>query len=279
MKRHYPRWGARNPHCIAVTEHLGRISAGPADVPEHVTFLFLCFTNRCGSNYLADLLAATHRFWQAREFFNGDEVVEAARVRGHRTLQDYFTWLARHCATADGVVPCKLAVPHLEMLGEAGLLDQAIRHGRFVFMSRQDRLGQAISWEIARQTRRWTSEIAGELTDDAVVYSRANIDYRIHLIDRENRELETFFSANGIRPVRVQYEQLVEDPQEALDRIGDQLGFSQRLHVDPGLLTLSRQRGALNERMRRRYLAKPSFLEGLGRRILSRRMQRAVWRW
>jgi hypothetical protein len=104
-------------------QYFGEISARPADLPEHVTFLFLCFTNRCGPNHLADLLVATNQFRRAREILNGSAVVKDARAQGHLSLQEYFTWLALRRSTRRGVVVSKLAIPHLGILGDAGLLE------------------------------------------------------------------------------------------------------------------------------------------------------------
>lgn len=255
MNRYYPRLGVRNMHRTAVVRHFGSLLAGPADLREGATFFFLCYTNRCGSNYLADLLVATRRFTRAGEFFNGEVIVNKAREHGHRNLQDYFSWLVGERATARGLVACKLAVHHLELLGEAGLLDQAIDRGLFAFMSREDRLAQAISWDIARQTERWTSAMAGTLPDEALVFKPSRLDQCMADIEEQNREFETFFAANGIEPVRVQYERLVRDPQETLDVIGKRLGFRRRLHPEPERLTLSSQSGPLNAEWRERYLA------------------------
>lgn len=269
MIRYYPRLGVHNVHRTAVARHFGGIAAGPADLREDVTFFFLCYTNRCGSNYLADLLVATRRFKRAGEFFNADAIVNNAREHGHRNLQDYFAWLAGQRATARGLVACKLAVPHLELLGEAGLLDQAVNRGNFVFMSRQDLLAQAISLEIALQTERWTSLMTGTLPDNALTFKPSRLDRLMADIEVENREFETFFAANGIEPVRVQYERLVADPQKTLDAIGKRLGFRRRLHPHPERLTLSRQSGPLNTEWRERYLTAVTGNGGLIEKILN----------
>lgn len=53
----------------------------PAVAPDPaLRFVFLCFTNRCGSNYLAELLASTGALNPAEEVFNGDTIAEHVRA-------------------------------------------------------------------------------------------------------------------------------------------------------------------------------------------------------
>ncbi len=101
------------------------------------------------------------------------------------------------------------------------------------------------------------------LPDDALTFARSQLDIQMNAIGKENLEFETFFAANGIEPVRVHYEQLLDKPQEAIDMIGKRVGFRQRLHVERERLTLSKQRGALNDEWRQRYLA-PTLVERIG---------------
>lgn len=265
MKGYYPRLGRANAHRMAVEQEFGEIVSRAVDLPADIVFLFICYTNRCGSNHLSDILAATRHFRRAREVLNGEEIVTAARSHGHRDLQGYFAELVRRQSAPQGVVTCKLAIYHLELLGDAGLLEQVIDRGIFVFMTRQDRLGQAISLEIARQNHRWSSQMTGRIPDSALVFSRSRISSAMAEIDTENSVFETFFSANGVEPVRVEYERLVEEPQEGLDMIGNQLGLRTPLRVDPMRLTLSRQRGPLNDEWRERYLSSGPLRQLIGK--------------
>ncbi|HQT47743.1 MAG TPA: hypothetical protein PLY97_11020, partial [Acidocella sp.] len=47
-----------NPHLSSVIEYFGDFTPEPANIPDTINFIFLCYTNRSGSNYLASLLAS-----------------------------------------------------------------------------------------------------------------------------------------------------------------------------------------------------------------------------
>jgi len=238
----------------ALQRHFGRIDRAPADVPAELKFVFLCYTNRCGSHFLADLLVSTRRFHRAGEFLNHATVIPQAVEHGHRSLQEYFSWHVRRRATGRNIVACKLAIPHLEMLGESGILDQILNQSRFVFLTREDTLGQAISLEIARQTGLWSSNFPKSPSDQSPQYDAMRLRRAIASICQHNRQFEDFFDANRIDPVRITYERLVVEPEPHVSEIGRAVGLV-RLKIDPARLVYQRQGGTLNAEWRARYLS------------------------
>lgn len=247
----YPRL-KRNGHMEVLQRHFGRIDRVPADVPAELKFVFLCYTNRCGSNFLADLLVSTRRFRRAGEFLNDATVVPQATEHGHRSLQEYFSWHVRRRATGRNIVACKLAIPHLEMLGESGILDQILNQSHFIFLTREDTLGQAISLEIARQTGMWSSKLSTSPSGQSPRYDAMRVRKGIASICRHNRQFEDFFAANRIDPVRITYERLVVEPEPYLSEVGRAVGLA-GLKIDPTRLVYQRQSGPLNAEWRARY--------------------------
>ncbi len=266
MNALYPRWKG-NEHKVIVRRHFGRLDRAPADLPAELKFVFLCFTNRCGSNFLADLLVSTRRLRHASEFLNAEEVVSAATLHGHRTFQEYFSWHARSRAARCNVVTAKLAIPHLEMLGDSGILDQIFNRSWFVFQTREDRLGQAISWEIARQTGRWSSTTAQSLSGRPPQYSARRLRDAMALLCAQNRQFEAFFVANRIEPLRIVYERLITEQEACVREIGRQVGLD-GLQADPSRLLFQRQSSPLNAEWRARFLAENAGLP-TGARIRS----------
>ena len=61
-----------------------------AGLPSALRFVFLCFTNRCGSAYLGDILRATDFFEQPGESLNSGDVLALCRSEGIRSFADYF---------------------------------------------------------------------------------------------------------------------------------------------------------------------------------------------
>jgi hypothetical protein len=118
-------------------------------------FLFLCFTNRCGSNYLARLIASTGVLNVAEEVFNAATVQEHARREALPSLQDYVNFLGRRL-TMSGWLTAKLGIEQLVMLAEAGILDAIIDRTQFLLIERQDTAAQAVSRLVAMQNGAWT---------------------------------------------------------------------------------------------------------------------------
>jgi trehalose 2-sulfotransferase len=220
------------PRQLAVVEQYHRVAmqavfglSPPAtEIDPSCRFLFICFTNRCGSNYLAHLLASTGRLNEAGEFFNGSTMVEHARRQHLRSLGEYLNFLLRGL-TMSGWLAAKLGVEQLVMLIEAGLLDQIRDRSRFILIERRDRVAQAVSRLVAVQNRQWTSEQAALLPDDRLVYSREAVEVQLESITSQNHMWLRFFASNGIAPIHLAYEAVVEAPQRHLDEIGVQLGL------------------------------------------------------
>ena len=144
---------ADNIHLRGLMTQFGSVAVPAAAIPPHTAIVFLCYTNRSGSNYLADALHSTGRFNLADEMLSHDEVFADVRRHGHASFADF---LAAHFRwrMVEGRFAVKVATLHLELLGRAGVLDHCRDTARYVFIERADRLGQAISAEIAWQTGR-----------------------------------------------------------------------------------------------------------------------------
>ena len=78
----------------------------------------------------------------------------------------------------------------------------------WLHVTREDRLAQAISWELALQTGRWADFQRSWLPP---VYSRARLQRRLDAIARAEHGWADFFHARGITPHPVAYERLVGD--------------------------------------------------------------------
>ncbi len=48
-----------NPHLLKILEHFDGFTTNHPPDPEDVNYLFICYTNRSGSNYLAELLESS----------------------------------------------------------------------------------------------------------------------------------------------------------------------------------------------------------------------------
>ncbi|MEA2211791.1 MAG: trehalose 2-sulfotransferase [Solirubrobacteraceae bacterium] len=149
-------------------------------------------------------------------------------------ISDYRHHLERTFAwgtTANGVFGAKLMwnqVPELRALaGElpefagletAQLLERLFGSPRYIWVSRNDKVRQAVSLWRALQVRSWRHGDTGN--------GRGSPQYRFrgihHLVTRlqsEDRGWEQFFSGHGLQPLKISYEDDLEgNPDGAIDR-------------------------------------------------------------
>jgi LPS sulfotransferase NodH len=217
----------------------------------NIPLALLCFTNRCGSNYLAHLLATTGAFNEAGEFFNAPTVLEHAVPRGLRSLPAYFSILP-DLISHTGKIVAKTSADQLVMLADAGILSALAGRARFLLLERQDRLGQAISRVIASQTGRWTTAHAALVPDNALRFDRAAIDTELAKIAHGNAAFYLFFVANGIVPIHTSYEAIVADPDPAMAAVARAMNLP-LLDARPGAVTIKRQANETNALWRRWY--------------------------
>lgn len=213
----------------------------------------MAFTNRCGSNLLADYLVQTSRFGGFGESLNAP-VVQSFRDREKvRSLPDYLAALAeKHRCGGKRDLGVKASADQLAML---------IRHGiprmfagfRVVHIWRQDLLGQAVSFVIANQTNRWTSrQAANERPIDAMAMDPLQIEHMMRAIQQQNNRIVAIISSLGIPGPSLSYEELTFAPAIAIRRV------CRALEVDledwrPRAPKIQKQGDTLNQRLVAEY--------------------------
>ena len=242
-----------NDHLDALQRHFGKLDAGTLDIPDNVSFLLLGFTNRSGSNYLAELIASDGRIANAGENLNFDTILEHSIKNGFKSLHEYFQFLVRH-TRFNNVVSIKVAPAHLEVLTVAGILDKIIDRCKFVVIERNDKLGQAISHAIAFQTGKFMSTMPDAEATPALKFDADELTTIIEDISESYKQFSLFFSRNGIVPAHVMYEHLVADPEAVIKYVGQQVGF-ENLKIETSKVTLTKQANATNFKWRETYLS------------------------
>jgi trehalose 2-sulfotransferase len=241
-----------NDHLDALQQHFGRLNAGILDIPDNVNFLLLGFTNRSGSNYLAELIASDGRIANAGENLNFDTVLEHSVKHGFKSLHEYFQFLVRHTCF-NNIVSIKVAPAHLEVLAVAGILEKVIDRCKFVVIERNDKLGQAISHAIAFQTGKFMSTMADTGATPALNFNADELTMIIEDISESYKQFSLFFSRNGIVPAHVMYEHLVADQDAVIKYIGQHIGIAD-LSAHQDKVTLQKQANARNKEWRELYL-------------------------
>ncbi|MBV9604887.1 MAG: hypothetical protein JO027_07265 [Solirubrobacterales bacterium] len=200
---------------------------------------FICHTLRCGSTLLCDALSSTDLAGYPEEYFPERYADGRAYVATVAALKDPDTWQAdwnrtpvQECfdrvlssgTSPNGVFAAKLKWCNIPYLGEvlgarpsAGgpalseSLSRRFPHLRYVWVTRRDKVRQAVSLVKARQSAQWKALSAPALRT-------GTLDYNFHVVDRALRRIveeecawEQYFTSAGITPLTVVYEDLVRN--------------------------------------------------------------------
>jgi LPS sulfotransferase NodH len=212
----------------------------------------LCFVSRSGSNLLAWALESTGLLGKPRELFSHPEIVERARQWKAATLADYTGEVLLRGSTANGVFGVKVSADQLFWLARERIIPDVIADPAYVYVTRRDLLGQAISLTIARQTGRWSTRLQGHAEPE---YDPLAIAEAAQWLVESQAQFEYFFAIHGIEPLRVSYEDLDADLEGAVTRVARGLGVEERMSVDPDASPRRRQRTRVNDEFRERLLA------------------------
>ncbi len=133
---------------------------------------------------------------------------------------------------------------------------------RFVYLCRDDLLGQAISWARALQTGQYRStQSEGRIA----VYDANLIRSQLLTIVQERAQWEAFFARTGIEPLRIVYERFLEDQLSHVTLIADLMDVENPI-IDHRRFDLVLQRDAVTEDWRQRFQAErgdPNVLDDL----------------
>ena len=218
---------------------------------------FVCTTPRTGSTMFVYALAESRAVGLAAEHFNPLTVPRESDRRIGDHLVDCTGKAGR-----TGVFGTKLHWSHLEpflarlrrLRGARGLSDGRLIEAvfptpRYIALTREDTLAQAVSWWRAKITRVWLDD--DEQVADPVFDFDA-IDERVRMAREHDAAWQRWFDANGITPHRVTYEELVADPAAAARGALGFLGADVPAGFAPTTWT-RRQADSLNDEWQRRY--------------------------
>jgi len=186
----------------------------------------VCATPRSGSSLLCELLDTSHVAGHPQEFFGeGFEPVWRERW-GASDYRSYLEGAIEEGTTPNGVFGAKIMRSHLddfldrvrEALGIGPVrateaLNAIFPDLRYIWITRQDTVRQAVSHARAEQTGIWNEDGRARDRTVAPVYDFGRIDALVRQIEEHNESWDGFFRANGIEPLRVKYEDLARDPE------------------------------------------------------------------
>lgn len=190
---------------------------------DDVQTVFLCFTNRSGSNYFASHLASTNFLNMANELFNHPPVINYSKEHEIRYFADYCLRIQQKFQK-NGFFLIKVGMAQLLYLAKLGLLDTVFKDARYIHIERSDLLAQAISFHIASQTQEWLYTQDSQANNEDVQYDEERLNSIIRGFSNDNRLFNLFFGLNGIQKYHVNYEHFCKNPARISLDVLDWLG-------------------------------------------------------
>lgn len=241
----------RDNHGRAIAEALPVRDAATVAFPD-LCYVFIVFTNRSGSTLLGEMLAATGYFNAAEEALNAETVLAHCQAHQIDSFARYFAGLAEARAR-HGHFVVKASIGQIGVLAGHGILGRILPQARFLVIERMDKLGQAISWQIAAQTKLFTSYHAAR-PHDPPQYGREALANVMVAVAESQARTGLFMGLNGLVPLHLTYELLTTRPALAVQLVCDHLG-AHAPEFDPARVRVRRQATALNEAWRARFLS------------------------
>lgn len=149
-------------------------------------------------------------------------------------------------------------IPRFAGMEDGSLLSTAFPGLRYVFISRSDKVRQAVSLWRALQTwvwRRQEGAPAGEpLPDRRAVYSFDAIDHLLYQLRRHEDAWRGFFFRIGQRPLSLFYEDVAGDLQGSVSRVLQSIGIEPATVPAGSRQSLRRQSDELSQSWVQSYL-------------------------
>jgi LPS sulfotransferase NodH len=196
-------------------------------------------------------LSSTDRLGYPLEYFNGP----GRRALGSPDYPDapklQIEAVLRLGATPNGVYAVKLFASQFATFSRRLRWMDLLPNLHFVYLTRDDLLGQAISWARALQTEQYRST---QPAKRFAAYDAELIRSRLMAIARERAQWEAFFARTGIEPLRIVYERFLEDQPSYVDRVASLVDIENPV-IDQRRVDLVIQRDAVTEEWKQRFRA------------------------
>jgi trehalose 2-sulfotransferase len=201
---------------------------------DRIDSYLICATPRTGSTLLCGLLDSTGVAGHPESYFRRqDERKWAVRwgiidpSEGTFSYADYVRAAIAEGRTSNGVFAARIMWETLDEVlakltpvypdpagSDADLLNEAFGRTRYVYLRRGDVVAQAVSLLRAEQTNVWQQGTAQDRQDPdrKPRFDFDQIHEQVRMIEEHNTAWQEWFSAAGIRPRLVQYEELDAEP-------------------------------------------------------------------
>lgn len=182
-------------------------------------FYFVCFTNRCGSNMLCELLGASNSNIPG-ENLNYDAVINNSKKFGFKKFSDYLFWLIKSFSKEKNF-GIKCSYEQLLFLYKYGIIANIFIDKKYILMKRKATLEQAISFYIADKTKQWTSYQSAKNEVESIDLKTSEVLNFAKNIFSAEAGFKVLFEIKKSYWHELYYEDLVEQKELTLNLIFD----------------------------------------------------------
>jgi trehalose 2-sulfotransferase len=174
----------------------------------------ICMTARSGSTMLTSILERTRVLGRPDEYINPRGPFQSHyETTGQCDLRTYFHRLWKWYSGPGGIFGIKTPYQDLWPFVRCHLFHEWLRGANCVYLTRENVYEQAVSLVIARQSQVWHRIDGGPTlrTNGSPQFDLPSLRIALSRIVRERALWESLFALHGITPLRLTYEELVQD--------------------------------------------------------------------
>ena len=187
-------------------------------------YYLICSTPRTGSTLLCRGLWDTSLAGAPHEYFHQKHMADFNVRWDTKNFEEYLSFLKKYRTSPNGVFGAKTHYDQFIYLQSQVDMSLAMPEVKYIYISRRDRVRQAVSLSKAILTKRWSSEGAVDSATPNPVYDFSHVHRGHRMILAQEANWEAFFAKQHIVPVRIIYEEFVgryfEVIQEMLTYLG-----------------------------------------------------------
>lgn len=188
-------------------------------IEETSKILIIASTARSGSHMLGHSLYKTGSFGFPLEYANPTNVPEWMKRLKTNTFIETLNRIQRIRTSPNGVFSIKIHYSHLKTFGGFNKLIQIFPNARFILLSRNDILRQAVSLSFAKKTGVW---ISGQKPKNvSPTYSYKHVDQCLREIICKTASWKYKLASSGSTYIELSFEEVQKDLNTSIRRIAN----------------------------------------------------------
>jgi hypothetical protein len=201
-----------------ILEHFGEACIRSKTRLDHIDIrdlIFICFTNRSGSNTISEDISHSFEYQPLGEILSPVQVLKKSKINGYKSYEEYLHFTLKKYAGQKLLI--KISVDQLIFLHKYKFLNNFFNNPKYIHVSRRDLLSQAISYYIAINTLQWNVS-----QKPKAPIPPFNLEKIINLTQNfsfQNSKFAAFFCLCSIKPFQISYENYLKNSEIIFERL------------------------------------------------------------